>query len=249
MKNILLSIQIFILTIAFVTPAASLASSKSISGENGECVILLHGLARSNKSFIKMASTLQREGFYVINYNYPSTKYSISALANIFVKDAVSQCDQLKSTKTHFVTHSMGGILVRQYLSQNNLENLGNTVMLSPPNHGSEIIDTLRKWSVFSYVNVPSARQLNTSFDSVPIKLGATNNSIGVITGNRSFNPILSLLIPGDDDGKVSVESAKLDGMGDFLIVPHSHIFIMDSDSVIEQTNYFLRNMRFDKRR
>lgn len=139
----------------------------------------------------------------------------------------------------------MGGILVRHYLSKNHLENLGRVVMLSPPNQGSEAVDRLSSVPGFYFLNGPSGRQLGTLKNSLPKKLGPANFEVGIITGSRSINLFLSWLIPRKDDGKVSIESAKLEGMTDFLVLPHTHVFIMKSDGVIDQILYFLKKGRF----
>ena len=59
------------------------------------------------------------------------------------------------------------------------------------------------------------------------------------------FTLILSMMIPGADDGKVSVERAKLEGMTDFVVMPVSHSFLMSDDEVIQQTIRFLNSGGF----
>jgi hypothetical protein len=141
----------------------------------------------------------------------------------------------------------MGGILVRYYLVHHSLDELGHVVMLSPPNKGSEVVDKLGTFPGFFSLNGPAGQQLSTSDSSLPNTLGSVNYPVGVITGNKSINLILSMLIPGDDDGKVSIERAKLDGMSDFLVVPNTHPMIMRSDDVIKQTIYFLQRGNFHR--
>lgn len=214
--------------------------------KKNECVILLHGLARTGSSMRKMEKALTREGYHVLNTDYPSRKFGIGTLANTVIPEALSKSRAFSPERIHFVTHSMGGILVRHYLSENRIANIGRVVMISPPNQGSEVVDKLRGAPGFFWLNGPAGQQLGTDGDSVPSRLGAVRFELGVITGNRSVNPILSLLIPGHDDGKVSVENAKVEGMSDFLVLPHSHPFIMRADETIRQSKYFLRHGRFD---
>lgn len=210
-----------------------------------ECVVLLHGLARSKSSMKKAASAIAREGYRVVNQGYPSTKHKIEYLSNNTIPKALKRCGKIK--KTHFVTHSMGGILLRHYLQNHAIGNLGRVVMLSPPNQGSEVVDKLKNTPGFKWVNGPAGRQLGTDAQSLPNQLGPADFPLGIITGSKSINLILSQIIPGEDDGKVSIERAKLEGMEDFLIVPHSHTFIMKNKKVINQILQFIHFGKFDK--
>ena len=210
-------------------------------------VILLHGLGRTSRSMRPIERHLEEYGFCVININYPSRKLPIEELAKYIQAEIEKQCTD-KEVNIHFVTHSMGGIILRFYLGKNHLENLGRVVMLSPPNKGSEIVDTLRKFFIFSMLIGPAGLQLGTNQDSIPNTLGPVNFDLGIITGKSSLNPIFSLIIPGDDDGRVSVERSKVSGMKDFMVVPHSHSFIMRSSQVADQVTYFLKSGRFYKK-
>jgi len=210
------------------------------------CVILLHGLARSSSSMKKMEQALSKSGYLVRNTTYPSTQKPINELASEVIPAAIESCNEEGDRPIHFVTHSLGGILIRYYLETNVLDNLGRVVMLSPPNQGSEVVDNLSGLPGFVAINGPAATQLGTDQDGVPSQLGPATFDVGIITGNRSINLINSVMIPGEDDGKVSVERAKLEGMSDFLVVPHSHPFIMNSKHVIRQVLYFLEHGRFE---
>lgn len=210
-----------------------------------ECVILVHGLVRSEASMAKMGAALSADGYRVVNLAYPSRTQPIEILATEYLGSAVDVCRDQGHTKIHFVTHSMGGILVRYYLAHHPVDELGRVVMLGPPNRGSELVDRFRDVPGFQALNGPAGNQLGTDDDSLPRRLGPVNYPVGVIAGNRSVNLFLSLFIPGADDGKVSVERAGLDGMTDFLVVPYTHPMIMKRTRVIRQTRYFLRHGRF----
>jgi pimeloyl-ACP methyl ester carboxylesterase len=213
--------------------------------QSSECVILLHGLARSSRSMAKLEKMLKRKGFITVNSNYPSTKHDIGTLADEAITDALSQCPE--GSRINFVTHSMGGILVRQYLSKKRIKNLGRVVMLGPPNKGSQVVDRLKNMPGFKIVNGPAGTQLGASEISVPNMLGAVNYEVGIIAGTRSINLILSTMLPKPNDGKVSVENTKLEGMADHITLPVTHPFMMNNSEVISQILHFLKSGMFKR--
>ena len=211
---------------------------------NSSCVILLHGLARSSSSMDKLEQALSKNGFYPVNLGYPSRKHSIDILAMKAITPALAECP--KDMEVNFVTHSLGGILVRQYLSQQQIPNLKRVVMLGPPNKGSEVVDKLGAAPGFTFINGVAGLQLGTGELSVPNSLGPADFDVGIIAGNKSINWMLSLLIPDVDDGKVSVERTKLEGMNNHIEVPATHPFMMNNETVIRQVIFYLHKGRFE---
>lgn len=215
-------------------------AAADVVSSNRETVVVLHGLARTSASMSTMVRALENAGYEVCNISYPSREHSIEVLTTQFVAPAVRACLANRADKAHFVTHSMGGVIVRQLVKSASDLRVGRVVMLSPPNHGSEVVDKLGQLSLFKAINGPAGLELATRENAVPRSLGSASFDVGIITGSRTVNPFLSLLIPGDDDGKVSIESAKLEGMTGFCVMPATHPFIMKNRSVIEQTLAFL---------
>ncbi|MBU0482952.1 MAG: alpha/beta hydrolase [Proteobacteria bacterium] len=209
------------------------------------CVVLLHGLARSDSSMKKMEDELLKEKYTTVNVNYPSRDYPIEILAEKAILPALTKC--APDEEINFVTHSLGGILVRQYLEKHEIPNLNHVVMLGPPNQGSEVVDKLGNFPGFYFINGDAGMQLGTGELSIPNQLGKANFDLGIIAGTRSINWILSSLIPNTDDGKVSVERTKLAGMHDHIEMPVTHPFMMKNDEVIDQVIYYLKHGSFNR--
>jgi len=209
---------------------------------NKAYVILLHGLLRNKGSMNKMKIALENEGYEVINHSYPSNKADIQTLALEEIPKALKSCTN--PSEIHFITHSMGGILLRAYLNEHPIDTLGHVVMLGPPNQGSEIVDKIGNFPGFNLLNGPAGAQLGTR--GVIKNFKSIDFSLGVIAGTRSIDPIGSILLPFPNDGKVSVQSTKIKGMKDHLIMGVTHTFMMKNPQVIEHSIHFLKEGTFN---
>lgn len=214
----------------------------------GDPVVLLHGLTLNALSLKKLATGLKEAGYRTCRINYPSRDYPIDSLVVRFIRPRVAKCFPGESRPLNFVTHSMGGILLRKLATLPGSLPVGRVVMIAPPNHGSEVVDHLGDSKAFGLVNGPAGRELGTDSNSVPNqlnRLGPPAFEFGVIAANESLDPIFSGWIPGPDDGKVSVESTKLPRMKDFTEVESSHTLVLMKDETVRQVLAFLRDGRF----
>ena len=219
-------------------------SAMSLEAQDG--VVLLHGLCRSSSCMNKMEAALAKAGFVVENVDYPSRTAMIDQLSDDAIGKALNDPKFKDCAKIHFVTHSLGGILVRSYFKRHKFERLGRVVMLGPPNQGSEVVDVLGDWWLFQALNGPAGGELGTGEDSRPNQLGPVDFELGVIAGDCSINWINSMMIDGEDDGKVSVDRTKVDGMKEHVVVHATHPYLMKNNSVIEKTINFLQAGSFE---
>jgi len=266
--------SVFIIISAFISIFSDISEATDIQKKN-EYVIFLHGIGRSRRSMRFIEKYIADRGYRTYNLNYPSTKKTIQEIVLKYIPSVIEKCKG--ADKIHFVVHSMGGIIMRHYLQDHSLPKGSRIVMLAAPNHGSEVTDFFRNFFLYKWIYGPAGQQLGTEAESLPnilkpvvgsslrleptslrpdvgssLRLEPTSLGpeptieIGVITGNTSWDP-LSYLIPGQSDGKVSVESAKLKEMKDFLVVPFGHTFIMNHSIVMKQTLYFIEHGKFEK--
>jgi len=212
-----------------------------------ECVVLVHGMGRTLHSMDDMQERLVAEGYHTVSLGYPSTRATIEEIVSGYFPEALKQCQQFTPSAVHFVSHSLGGIVLRAHFKTIKPDNMGRVVMLSPPNKGSEVADNLKDFWLYKWINGPAGQQLTTDENSLPNRLGPADYPVGIITGDRYiiFDYWLSDIIPGKDDGKVSVARSRLEGMRDFLVVHETHPFIMDDEYVQDETLYFLQNGSF----
>ncbi len=213
------------------------------------CVILLHGLWRTELSMKWLEWQLREAGFTTANPTYPSLRYPIEELAVRGVGQGLEECAVHNPDTIHFVTHSLGGILVRQYLSQHSIPQLGRVVMLGPPNQGSQAADYVHSIDLLRPVTPEAVEQLGTGERSVPRRLGPVDFELGVIAGTENRGgPWLGASAVASD-GTVAVNETAVPGMVDFIEMPVGHTFMMWSEPVRDQVLHFLREGRFDHAR
>ena len=211
-----------------------------------ETVIILHGLGRTAISMAWMDRALKKAGYATINTSYVFRKGPIAALAEDVVGSRLEKARRSGAERIHFVTHSLGGILLRHFSEHNDTPDDSRAVMIAPPNQGSELVDYFRELPPLHWFCGPAFGELSTDDDSAPNRLGPVGIETGVIAGDRNLFPGFARHFDGPSDGIVAVERTKVAGMKDWTIVPHGHTFITNTPTAIRQTLYFLKKGRFE---
>lgn len=208
-----------------------------------ETIVLLHGLGRTRLSMLPIAAAARLRGYRVINFRYLSTRGTIAQHAARFARTVLPRV--AAAPRVHFITHSLGGIIVRHVLATHTLPNLGRVVMLAPPNGGSEVADVLQHSCVVSRAMTP-VNELGTGDASVPRALPRADFEVGVIAGARSHIPLFSRWMHDvPNDGVVAVERTKLAGMKDFVVMQRTHTFLPVAPDAIGQALHFIEKGRF----
>jgi len=210
-----------------------------------DCVILLHGLASHPLAMkpIELAIDIQPE-FRVVNQGYNSYSANIQTIADRVIPEAIAKCELKDSEEISFVTHSMGGLLIRTYLASSEVDALKSVVMIAPPNQGSEIVDWLQQRSPLVFVLGPAGSQLGTDDDALPANLPPPDFVLGVIAGTQSSSFFWKDQLLEKNDGKVSTQSAKIKGLaavGAYYEVEARHSELLFERETLEQVLSFLR--------
>lgn len=201
-------------------------------------VVLLHGLWRGWRAMEPLARKLAEQGFSTFNLPYPSTRLPIEALAAHVRREVEKIADD---RPIHFITHSLGGILVRALMADSLPWQMGRIVMLAPPNGGSEIVDWSRGHRLVQRLIGPAGRELGS--DGIPVKLPGIpeNSEIAVIMGKRCSIPLFRKLLENDNDGIVSASRGKIPGLRGFRVVDADHTFIQMHPEAIRLSVEFLK--------
>lgn len=242
MKSFNLAFLATLTLVAAITPLRALAEDS-----DPQCVILLHGLFRTALAMKPLQWHLDGEGYTTVNQSYPSLLYPIEELADTAVTRGLQACHSQGAHRIHFVTHSLGGILVRQYDTRQSITGLERVVMLGPPNQGSQVADYYSSLAWLEGVEPAALEQLGTGEASVPLRLGPVSFALGVIAGTLREQTVLPGFPDGPSDGTVSAAEATVPGMLDFLQMPVSHTFMIWNPEVMRQVVHFLRDGNFQR--
>jgi len=216
------------------------------SGDAGDCVVLIHGLGRTRLSLLGMQIWLRRRGYRVVNFAYPSRSLPVADVVRDWLEPALAVLDVAEGARVHFVTHSLGGIVFRNWAMGRAADfPLGRVVMLAPPNYGSEIMDHIGGQPWARLVLGPAVDELRTEAMSGADRLGAVPAETAVIMGNRAKIRLFRHLLGPESDGIVSVRAGWLPGLAGFLVVPADHTFIMWRPLVLRAVGHFLAHGSF----
>lgn len=205
----------------------------------GDYVVLMHGIGRSPAAMKKMEADLRRRGYDVLNLGYDSRKYAIEDLAEK-MHPAVESFATDPARKLHFVGHSMGALVIRAYAEKYKPQNMGRVVALGSPNGGSEVADFLNRSGLYGKFYGPAGQELTTPY-RVAHPSPKPFYEIGTIAGDRTIDPLSSFIIPGDDDGKVSIASTRIAGEKDHIVLHANHATMPSNAAVIIETAHFLQ--------
>jgi len=210
-----------------------------------DCVVLLHGIGMRGYVMQRLETALAAQGYRVVNVSYPSRKMPFEKLAGEYLPAQLQAHDVARAPRLNFVTHSMGSLIVRKFLRDTRPANLGRVVMIGPPNHGSTAADEAKQYTLLGEFLGENLARLGTGENSIASTLGPADFDLGIIAGEVAINPLFGNVLEGKNDGAVTVESAKLEGMRDFIVVPYSHTVMLWRDEVIAQAIAFLREGKF----
>jgi len=230
------------------TGLPELAQTSGLESANARSsgVVLLHGIARTSRSLKKLDRALQASGFATLNLDYASRKKNLEALAEDIHPQIAAFAEKIGGP-LHFVGHSMGGLLARTYVARYRPAELGRVVMLGTPNGGSEVADLLINHPLYRAFYGPAGQQLATRKDKTLTSLPPIDYAVGIVSGERFIDPISGLfIVPRPNDGRVSVQSSRLDGMTDHVIVKTSHTGLPRHPIAIAQTIAFLQDGMFE---
>lgn len=214
----------------------------------GDYVVLVHGLDWFRNTLEPAAEYLHAEGYETLNVRYPSRKVANPEAAAQWVRQVVAAHCRDPHKRIHLVAHSMGALVVREYLADGKPERLGRVVLLAAPNQGTPLAEALR-WKplgkLFSPAAAASCAWVGRGEGSGR-RAEAVDYAPGVIMGNQpGWFPLFSVFIKGADDGVVPVDSGRLPGMAEFRVVRTSHTAMPRNREALEEVRCFLRTGQF----
>ncbi|WP_371254189.1 lipase family alpha/beta hydrolase [Orientia tsutsugamushi] len=210
-----------------------------------QLLVLLHGLSKTSNSLRGMEKFAYKQGFKVLNIDYPSTKFPIEHLVDIIHNKITLSLQQQKYTSISFVGVSMGGLVIRAYLHKYKIPNLGKVVLIGTPNKGSEVADYLKNNKLYKKFTGPAGQQLITNQKEFNNIFGDIYYECGVISGNLPLDPCCIFMKGKLSDGKVTIESTKIEGMQDHIVLKIPHWYLEKSKKVWLHTLYFLKYSKF----
>lgn len=207
-------------------------------------VILVHGVLRSSSSMEKIEKALRNKGYKTLNFDYDSRRETIKIVAKRLHRE-ITKIYERDIESVSFVTHSFGTIIVRYYCANHTIKKKGRFVMIAPPNKGSQWARILSRLSLYKWVLGVAGGKVQDVEQAIPKIMSPPPIEFGVIAGGTGMKMGINPLLPGDDDGTITVEETKLEGMKDFIQIRGQHSLLLLQQGVIDNVIHFLERGQF----
>jgi hypothetical protein len=223
----------------------------------GKAVIVLHGICGTRSHMSSICQFLETNGGYeVFNVAYPTTQKEIAEHAKTLAQ-IIDNLDGIE--ELNFVGHSMGNLVIRHYLNDLDIAEksrpagelpkkhpkFNRFVMLAPPNHGSGLAKYFADNLIYKSVTGDSGQQLGQDWAKIESHLGTPDFEFGIIAGGKGDEKGYNPIIAGDNDGVIGVETTKLDGAKEFVVIPAVHPFLQSNFLAMKYTLHFLKEGTF----
>ena len=244
------------------------------SRKNQDFLVLLHGIYGKSLDMESIAQNF-KDNYRIINIQYPTTKETAEEISDLYIEPNIENIKEQifsknfhkkienqyyeiaensnkinknfnQNIKINFVAHSMGTGILRYYLKENPLENLGKVVFISPPSHGSHLADVPFVDKLPSMLGkvVP---QFSTKKDSFVNQLGEPDYDYMILIGNKTNNPLYSMIIRGKDDGMVPLKTAKMKSDNFKIIENTTHTSILKDKRTMKEISEFFKSSVLNK--
>lgn len=217
-------------------------------------VYVIHGYGNPKSIMNKIYKDVKKAGFVVENYAYPGLYVELDTIGKQLYLDVMK--DGVDSVS--FVTHSMGGLVVRAMLkysgTDKNFPKIFRIVMIAPPNRGADIADFFKAADGIKVLLGPNVEKMETDSTSYANQLPIPCNSeVGIIVGVRKKERGYNLFIPGNNDGLLAPKRVYLGNEKDVVILNYGHLSLIKRKAprklVIEflRVGFFISNPKYQK--
>ncbi|CAH9018511.1 esterase/lipase family protein [Candidatus Nitrosacidococcus sp. I8] len=204
-----------------------------------ETIVLLHGLWMYKFGLYPMAKRLRGYGYHVVCFGYPSVRRHPKEISDSLHQ----QIAQLENETIHFVGHSLGGLLIQHFFETYPNQRSGRVVALGSPFGSSKAAHKVYSLPLGRYILGKSTEEKLLLEPRSPWHF---KQELGVISGTRSadLGKIITHL-PLPNDGTITVEETKQEGMTDHCLLEINHNGLLFSPLVVPFIDRFLQMGHF----
>jgi len=218
---------------------AESASGPPTQRDDGDTVVLVHGLWMTGFEFGVLRNRLVHHGFRVELFPYASMHGDVAAIGG-------QLRDRLLRTpheRVHLVGHSLGGAFVYRALVDCDVPINGNAVLLGAPLNGSRAASGVMR---LPWLRPVLGMHVTSELASPCGRRWDGRTALGAIAGSRPIGTgQFFARFDEPNDGTVGVSETVIPGLTEHIVLPHSHIGMLFADDVAAHVARFLRTGHF----